>query len=66
MDIGANYWSLWEFPPEINVQNLAKYYQAEPAPFDRINRRIGYRVRPSFIWAYQGCVQHWVGHRICQ
>jgi hypothetical protein len=29
------------------------YYQAYPAAFDRINRRIGYRVRPSFIWSYK-------------
>jgi len=29
------------------------YYQAYPAVFDRINRRIGYQVRPSFIWSYQ-------------
>lgn len=51
-DIGANYWSLWNFH-QINAQNLDKYYKAQPAPFDRFHRRIGYRVRPSFIWAYQ-------------
>lgn len=27
-------------------------YQAFPASFDRINRRIGYRLRPSMIWSY--------------
>jgi len=52
MDIGANYWSLWNFH-EISAQNLAAYYQAYPAAFDRINRKIGYRVRPSFIWSYK-------------
>jgi hypothetical protein len=52
IDIGANYWSLWNFH-QINAKNLAAYYQAYPAAFDRINRRIGYRVRPSFIWSYQ-------------
>ncbi len=52
MDIGANYWSLWNFH-QISAQNLASYYQAFPKWFDRINRRIGYRVRPSFIWSYQ-------------
>jgi hypothetical protein len=52
IDIGANYWSLWNFH-QINAKNLMTYYQAYPAAFDRINRRIGYRVRPSFIWSYQ-------------
>ena len=52
MDIGANYWSLWNFH-QISAQNLASYYQAYPAWFDRINRRIGYRVRPSFLWSFE-------------
>ncbi len=52
IDIGANYWSLWNFH-QINAKNLMAYYQAYPAAFDRINRRIGYRVRPSFIWTYK-------------
>ncbi len=29
------------------------YYEAYPTWFDRINRRIGYRVRPSMIWKYE-------------
>ena len=52
MDIGANYWSLWNFH-QISARNLMAYYQAYPTAFDRINRRIGYRVRPSFIWSYE-------------
>jgi hypothetical protein len=52
MDIGANYWSLWNFH-QISAKNLATYYQAYPQWFDRINRRIGYNVRPSFIWSYE-------------
>jgi hypothetical protein len=52
MDVGANYWSLWNFH-QINAKNLAAYYQAFPTWFDRIDRRIGYRVRPSFIWSYE-------------
>jgi hypothetical protein len=52
IDIGANYWSLWNFH-QISAKNLASYYQAYPTWFDRINHRIGYRVRPSFIWSYQ-------------
>jgi hypothetical protein len=51
MDVGANYWSLWNFH-QISARNLMGYYKAYPEPFDRINRRIGYRVRPSFIWSY--------------
>jgi hypothetical protein len=52
MDIGANYWSLWNFH-QISARNLSAYYQAYPAAFDQINRKIGYRVRPSFIWSYK-------------
>ncbi len=52
IDVGANYWSLWNFH-EINAAALAAYYHAYPKWFDRINRRIGYRVRPSWIWSYE-------------
>jgi hypothetical protein len=52
IDIGANYWSLWNFH-QINPKTLMAYYQATPQCFDRVNRRIGYRVRPSFIWSYE-------------
>lgn len=52
IDIGANYWSLWNFH-QINAKNLTAYYHAYPESFDRINRRIGYRVRPSFLWSYE-------------
>jgi len=52
MDVGANYWSLWNFHA-ISAKNLATYYQAFPKLFDQINRRIGYRVRPSMIWSYE-------------
>ena len=52
IDVGVNYWSLWNFH-QISAKNLETYYQAYPAAFDRIARRIGYRVRPSFIWSYK-------------
>ncbi len=52
MDVGANYWSLWNFHA-ISAQNLVSCYHAFPTWFDRINRRIGYRVRPSLIWSYE-------------
>jgi len=51
IDVGANYWSLWNFHA-ISAQNLLSYYRAFPKSFDQINRRIGYRVRPSMIWSY--------------
>ncbi len=53
LDVGANYWSLWNFH-QISAATLQRYYQASPQSFDHLNRRIGYRVRPSFIWSYQG------------
>jgi hypothetical protein len=52
MDVGANYWSLGNFH-EISAANLMSWYRAFPEWFDRINRRIGYRVRPSLIWSYE-------------
>jgi hypothetical protein len=52
MDVGANYWSLWNFH-DISAGNLMSWYRAFPAWFDRINRQIGYRVRPSLIWRYE-------------
>ena len=52
IDVGANYWSLWNFHA-ISAQNLMRSYQAFPKSFDEINRRIGYRVRPSMIWSYE-------------
>jgi hypothetical protein len=52
IDVGANYCSLWNFHG-INARNLLAYYQAYPQAFDHINRRLGYRVRPSMIWSYE-------------
>jgi len=52
MDVGANYWSLWNFHA-IKAENLMSWYEAFPKAFDTINRRIGYRVRPSMVWSYE-------------
>jgi hypothetical protein len=52
MDVGVNYWSLWNFH-QISAKNLMTYYQASPKSFDQINRRIGYNVRPTMIWSYE-------------
>jgi hypothetical protein len=45
LDLGGNYWSLWT-----EADNLRRYYESRPTAFDTLRRRIGYRVRPSWIW----------------
>lgn len=45
LDLGANYWSLWT-----ESGNLAQYYERYPNGFDTLRRRMGYRVRPSWVW----------------
>jgi hypothetical protein len=52
IDVGPNYWCLWNFH-QINPKTLQAYYDASPKWFDQINRRIGYRVRPTMIWTYE-------------
>ncbi len=51
MDVGASYWSLWNFH-KISAEGIMNYYRNYPQMMDRINRKIGYNVRPSFIWSY--------------
>ena len=53
MDVGANYWSLWNWHAE-KAENVMSYYRRYPEMIDSIARRIGYRVRPSFVWRYEG------------
>jgi hypothetical protein len=53
MDVGANYWSLWNWHRE-KAENVMSYYRRHPAMIDMIARRVGYRVRPSFVWRYDG------------
>lgn len=45
LDIGANYWALWT-----EADNLAHYNDRYPNGFRAMHRRLGYRVRPSWIW----------------
>jgi hypothetical protein len=45
LDLGANYWSLWT-----EAENLARYHARYPEGFETLQRRMGYRVRPSWIW----------------
>ena len=51
LDLGANYWSVWNWH-HIAAKNILDYYEKNPEPIDEINRRIGYRVRPSWIWKF--------------
>ena len=45
LDMGANYWALWT-----EGNNLRTYYEIYPNGFDKLHQRLGYRVRPSWIW----------------
>jgi len=51
-DIGANYWSLWNWH-KIAASRLKKYYAQYPSAIDHLARSIGYRVRPSWIWQFK-------------
>src|SRR6476619_1101628 len=53
MDVGANYWSLWNWHAE-KAENVLNYYRNYPEMIDTIARHVGYRVRPSFVWHYEG------------
>jgi hypothetical protein len=52
LDVGANYWSVWNWHDEA-ARNVLSYYEKYPEPIDRIARRIGYRIYPSFVWAFE-------------
>ncbi len=45
LDLGGNYWSLWT-----EASNLAAYNERYPNGFATLRRRMGYRVRPSWVW----------------
>jgi hypothetical protein len=51
-DVGANYFSLWNWP-RISSAGLERYYQAYPAALNHLARSIGYSVRPSWVWTYE-------------
>ena len=52
LDVGANYWSVWNWHNE-QPKNVLSYYDRYPEPIDSIARHIGYRVYPSFIWSFR-------------
>jgi hypothetical protein len=45
LDLRANYWALWT-----EADNLERYHARYPEGFTTLQRRLGYRVRPSWIW----------------
>lgn len=52
IDMGANYFSIWNWH-DIAARNILDYYERRPEPIDEIARRIGYRVRPSWVWQFE-------------
>lgn len=51
MDAGANYFSVWNWH-NIAARNILDYYEKYPDGINNIARKIGYRVRPSWIWSF--------------
>ncbi|SMO50353.1 hypothetical protein [Gracilimonas mengyeensis] len=51
MDVGPNYYSLWNWQA-IVADKVMRYYSQYPDAIDEIARKIGYRVRPSWIWHF--------------
>ena len=52
LDVGANYGSLWNFH-NISAATLRAFHDQRPELLDLAARRIGYRVRPSWIWSFE-------------
>jgi hypothetical protein len=51
-DVGPNYFSLWNWH-KIQAERLLHYYERYPDAIDDLALNIGYRVRPSWIWAFE-------------
>jgi hypothetical protein len=49
IDVGANYYSLWNWH-QISADGILRYYEKYPKAIDKIAQKIGYRIRPSWIW----------------
>jgi len=45
LDVGASHWSLWT-----EAENVARYRERRPMAFEALERGLGYRVRPSWVW----------------
>jgi len=44
-DVGGHYWALWT-----EVDRFEAFAEANPQAFPALRRRIGYRLRPAWIW----------------
>jgi hypothetical protein len=51
-DLGANYFSLWNWQ-SISADKISHYYSQYSNAIDDLARSIGYRVRPSWIWSFE-------------
>ncbi len=49
-DVGPTYCSLWNWH-DLKADNLQRYYDQYPDALDDLVTSIGYRVRPSWVWA---------------
>ncbi|HLA39913.1 MAG TPA: hypothetical protein VJ417_07950, partial [Candidatus Glassbacteria bacterium] len=45
LNLRANYWALWT-----EADNLARYNQLYPAGIAELQKRLGWRVRPAWVW----------------
>jgi hypothetical protein len=45
LDLGANYWSLWT-----EAAAVERYQAEHPEGLAAVRQRLGYRVRPSWVW----------------
>ncbi|HYW35462.1 MAG TPA: hypothetical protein VE868_08655 [Balneolaceae bacterium] len=52
MDVNANYYSLWNWH-HISADGVLRYYKKYPRAIDTIARKIGYRIRPSWVWHFE-------------
>ena len=50
--VGANYFSIWNWHDEAAAHVLS-YYDKYPEDIDDAARRIGYRIYPAFVWAFE-------------
>lgn len=52
MDVGANYYSLWNWQ-SISADKVLRYYKKYPQVIEKIAKKIGYRIRPSWVWSFE-------------
>jgi len=51
-DFAPCYFSLWDWH-RIQADRLLNYYRQFPDALEELARRIGYRIRPSWVWSYE-------------